>query len=264
MVAGGVGGGKDNHQQAVKQSSSGEPTSVPTDREGSPSARHGSAGSTVLVPPSKREASKSQEASQSGRQLPEDEASDRRERPESAVRDRGSGHVAQAGRGQRHADPVPETHESGHRLKEELPETRELAVPEDDAGQLQEALLEESAGQMSISDRAAMVTFFDGSTAADLMLEGASVLRLPDFYVPYLLNGYPHGFQGLSQEDGMKLLDVTAGLARDEEIRVGALPNPERSVEVRQALVVDPRGRRRMRKSLWVNGEEVCLEESTL
>lgn len=130
---------------------------------------------------------------------------------------------------------------------------------------VQDAALEEAGGQMSIADRAAMVTFFDGASAGELMLEGASVLRLPDFYVPFMLNGFPHGFQGLSQEDGMKLLDVIAGLARsDAEEGQLAESKPERSVEVRQALLVNPRGRRRMVKTLLINGEQVCSEESTL
>jgi len=126
-----------------------------------------------------------------------------------------------------------------------------------------------SGGQLSCADRAAMVCFFDGSNACDLLLEGASVLKLPDFYIPYMLNGFPHGFQGLSQEDGMKLLDVMAGICRgdtegDEAAAAAPVGGEERQAEVRQTLLVDARGRRIMRKCLLINGQEVCSEEQTI
>lgn len=133
----------------------------------------------------------------------------------------------------------------------------ELGLPPPEEG--------EEAAQLSCADRAAMVCFFDGANACDLLLEGASVLRLPDFYIPYMLNGFPHGFQGLSQEDGMKLLDVMSGIARgDSEGDETQAGGEERAAEVRQTVLIDSRGRRIMRKCLLINGQEVCSEEQTI
>lgn len=124
----------------------------------------------------------------------------------------------------------------------------------------------DEGAQLSCADRAAVVCFFDGANACDLLLEGSAVLRLPDTYIPNLLNGFPHGFQGLSQEDGMKLLDVLSGIARAdaESDDVPADLGMQRSAEVRQTLLVDARGRRIMRKSLVINGEVLCSEEQAI
>lgn len=114
-------------------------------------------------------------------------------------------------------------------------------------------------GVLSCTDRASAVCFFDGSSAPDLLLEAAGLLKVPDFFVPNLLNGFPHGFQGLSQDGAVKLSKVLADVCSAD----GRL-KAESSVEVRQALLVDKGGQRLLRKSLVINGVLYTSEDKLL
>merc|ERR1711974_191990 len=107
------------------------------------------------------------------------------------------------------------------------------------------------------ADRAAAVCSFDGSNATELLLESSAVIRVPDSIAPTLINGYPHGFAGTSQEDAMRLLHVLAGFLSEGGVELKDVTE-ERSVGVRQAFLVDDRGRRCMRKKLFINGICVC------
>lgn len=155
------------------------------------------------------------------------------------------------------------------------PEARAVALPPEQTGDADfDFMFNSSAPQLSTADRATAVGFFDGAGATDMLLEGSGVMRLPDQYVPFMLNGFPHGFQGLAQEDAMALLNVLSMITRSSSSSGtgnsgrgsggGALAPLDRYVEVRQTLAIDARGRRVMRKSLVVDGEEVCLEEKAL
>jgi len=117
-------------------------------------------------------------------------------------------------------------------------------------------------GFLSPRERGSVVQFFDGASARELLLESAAVLAVPDLYVPEILNGFPHSFQGLSQEGVINLLAVFAGFIRgglDE-----APPHMELSAEVRQTLLVNSRGQRIMRKTILVDGVVCSTEEQVL
>lgn len=126
--------------------------------------------------------------------------------------------------------------------------------------------LANGGGQLSCADRSSTVCFFDGTSLPEILLEGAAIVKVPDVYMPHLVNGFPHGFQGVSQEAALRLLEVfscfiDAGSgAGAQEARYGS----ELSVEVRQAMTIDGRGRRVVRKSLVINKEVVCSEERSI
>merc|ERR1711920_319207 len=110
-----------------------------------------------------------------------------------------------------------------------------------------------------MGDRAKVVCFFDGAHACELLVEGASILKVPDMFIPNMLNAFPHGFPSISQEDAMRLLGTLSAF-----IRGGNGPGSECSAEIRQTIVINQRGQRVMRKALLVNGEVVCDEEQAL
>lgn len=108
-------------------------------------------------------------------------------------------------------------------------------------------------------DRANVVCFFDGAHVCDVLLEGSSVMKVPDQYIPNMLNGFPHGFSDMSQEAAMMLLGNLSAFTQPNG-KVGE----EHSTEVRQTLAINTRGERVMRKSLVVDGEIVSSEEQVL
>lgn len=110
---------------------------------------------------------------------------------------------------------------------------------------------------LNAMDRAEVVCFFDGSSVADLLLEGSGFLRLPPENVADALEGFPHGFRDLSSEDGAQLLRVLANFSGPSDGEAG-------SFEIRQTLSVDKYGQRIMRKTLLINSEEMCAEEQAL
>lgn len=109
------------------------------------------------------------------------------------------------------------------------------------------------------SDRSAMVKFFDGASTQELLLESAAVLNVPELFTPDVLNGFPHSFRSLSQEGVINLLNVFSSFTSSD-----AAPAVERSVEVRQTIVVNTRGQRIMRKTMVVDGNVCCSEEQVL
>jgi len=121
-----------------------------------------------------------------------------------------------------------------------------------------------NSGHLSPADRAAAVRFFDGAGARSLLLEGGAVARVPDYLVPLFLNGFPHGFQELSQEGAMQLLEVLTAFTSHGGNQAPSVSGAERSAEVRQTLIVGARGRRSLRKALVINGVELCSEERVL
>merc|ERR1712118_619166 len=105
--------------------------------------------------------------------------------------------------------------------------------------------------QLSSTDRAEVVCFFDGTSAP-------AVLRVPDYFVPNVLNGLPHGFQGMSQEGAMMLMKaLTAFSGSGGETAARS----ESTVEVHQTLTVDAKGRRMVRKSILIDGTVYSSEE---
>eukprot|EP00927_Polykrikos_kofoidii_P079074 TRINITY_DN75861_c0_g1_i1.p1 TRINITY_DN75861_c0_g1~~TRINITY_DN75861_c0_g1_i1.p1 ORF type:complete len:308 (+),score=30.81 TRINITY_DN75861_c0_g1_i1:24-926(+) len=110
--------------------------------------------------------------------------------------------------------------------------------------------------QLSSSERESVVKFFDGASIIDLLLEGTSVMKVPDFFMPALLNGFPYGFPGLSQEGGMKLLDVLSDFTGGSSAK-----EVERSAEVRHEFGVSISGQRLVRKSMFINGT-LCTSEA--
>lgn len=112
-------------------------------------------------------------------------------------------------------------------------------------------------------ERASVVQFFDGASARDLLLESAAVLAVPDLFVPEILNGFPHSFQGLSQEGVIHLLGVLGNFVRHRDVDFGA-GSAEASVEVRQSLCINPAGERVIRKTIIVDGSISCSEERCL
>lgn len=110
-------------------------------------------------------------------------------------------------------------------------------------------------------DRAKVVCFYDGAHACDLLIEGAGVMKVPDDFIPDMLNAFPHGFASISQEAAMRLLESLSTFIRNNTSKV---EDEEQSVEVRQTLAVNKRGERVMRKALLVNGGVVCKEEQAV
>lgn len=100
----------------------------------------------------------------------------------------------------------------------------------------------------------------DGAHAADVLLEGSAVMKVPDAFIPNMLNGFPHGFPDLSQEAAMALLGNLAAFIQGGGKGDGAV----KSAEVRQTLAINARGERVMRKALVINGEVVSNEEQAL
>jgi len=121
---------------------------------------------------------------------------------------------------------------------------------------------EVSPPQLNDADRAAVISFFDGAAASELLLEGAAVLRVPDFMVPAMLNGYPHSFQDMSQSSAMQMLEVLRGFSASEGVRNDT--GGQLTTEVRQTLIVSANGRRLMRKSISINGEIAATLEREL
>jgi len=120
-----------------------------------------------------------------------------------------------------------------------------------------------NTGQLSIRERASVVQFFDGASARDLLLESAAVLGVPDLFVPEILNGFPHSFQGLSQEGVINLLAVLGNFVSHTGADAFS-SSPECSVEVRQTLGINAAGERVIRKTIIVDGSISCSEERTL
>lgn len=124
------------------------------------------------------------------------------------------------------------------------------------------ALPDDAEGQLSCDDRTAAVCFFDGTSLSDLLLEAGAVVKLPHLHLAELLEGFPQGFVGLSQDAKVRLLHVLARF-----ITAGAqvaTPGAEASLEIRQTVIIDSRGRRVIRKSLVINKQEACSEEHAL
>eukprot|EP00927_Polykrikos_kofoidii_P049523 TRINITY_DN43574_c0_g1_i1.p1 TRINITY_DN43574_c0_g1~~TRINITY_DN43574_c0_g1_i1.p1 ORF type:complete len:369 (+),score=50.60 TRINITY_DN43574_c0_g1_i1:60-1109(+) len=111
-------------------------------------------------------------------------------------------------------------------------------------------------GSLSCADRAAAVQFFNGASAPDIMLEGAGTARAPAELAPDLLRDFPRSFQSTSQDTGVRMLRVLSAFIRSANTLKHA-----RSVEVRQAVVLDAHGRRFLRKSLVIDGTLQCTEE---
>jgi hypothetical protein len=120
----------------------------------------------------------------------------------------------------------------------------------------------DSGSQLCPRDRAELTKFFDGASTRELLLESAAVMSVPDLYVPEILNGFPHSFQGLSQEGVINLLAVFAAFIRggSDEPR----PSSELSAEVRQSVSVNARGQLVMRKTILVDGVTCSSEEQRL
>eukprot|EP00401_Gymnodinium_catenatum_P066604 CAMPEP_0117549992 /NCGR_PEP_ID=MMETSP0784-20121206/48451_1 /TAXON_ID=39447 /ORGANISM="" /LENGTH=354 /DNA_ID=CAMNT_0005346997 /DNA_START=133 /DNA_END=1197 /DNA_ORIENTATION=+ len=120
---------------------------------------------------------------------------------------------------------------------------------------------EEPPLELDRSDREEALSFFDGAGAYDLLLEAASVLRAA---LPDCLNGFPHAYAGLAMEDAGALLNAVAGFVTadgnsiDEAAHRGG--SQERSLEVRQSIVLDARGGRLLRKVVVVDGA-TCFSE---
>eukprot|EP00929_Paragymnodinium_shiwhaense_P074104 TRINITY_DN37908_c0_g1_i1.p1 TRINITY_DN37908_c0_g1~~TRINITY_DN37908_c0_g1_i1.p1 ORF type:complete len:309 (-),score=51.55 TRINITY_DN37908_c0_g1_i1:184-1110(-) len=113
---------------------------------------------------------------------------------------------------------------------------------------------------LSNEDRASVVTFFDGASAMELLLEGSSVTRVPDSYIQNLSKGFPHGFRKLSPDAGKRLLEVLSNFQGGKSAGGGT----EQSMEVRHAIEVTPSGRRIMKKSVLINGKVQCVEEKSI
>lgn len=126
-----------------------------------------------------------------------------------------------------------------------------------------ELIVKKEIVEIAPADRAAAVCFFDGSNATELLLESSAVVRVPDSIAPNLVNGYPHGFPDISQENAMRLLHVLAAFMSEGGAEVKDVAE-EKSVEIRQAFIVDDRGRRCMQKKLLINGTCVCEDEKSL
>lgn len=119
------------------------------------------------------------------------------------------------------------------------------------------------SGCLSPAERGRVVTFFDGASLRELLLESAAVLAVPDLFVHEILNGFPHSFQTLSQESVINLLAVLGGFIRGTG--GGAEPPPADLVaEVRQTLTFNSRGQRIMRKTILVDGVTCASEEQML
>lgn len=146
------------------------------------------------------------------------------------------------------------------------PETPVAGVGESEpsVGAAPEALFSNFSNQLSLQERAAIVQFFDGASARELLLESAPVVAVPDLYVPEILNGFPHSFQNLSQDGVINLLAVFAAFIRRAGANGTAASGSDLSVEVRQALAVNARGQRVMRKTLLVDGVTCANEERIL
>mmetsp|Transcript_63784 Transcript_63784/g.118490 ORF Transcript_63784/g.118490 Transcript_63784/m.118490 type:complete len:371 (+) Transcript_63784:212-1324(+) len=110
---------------------------------------------------------------------------------------------------------------------------------------------------LGLADRAHVVCFFDGASLPDLLLEGGSIVRVPENLLPNVLNGFPFGFQGLSMQDVLRLLAHLSAFYQGEPSRDDS---PECAVEVRHKLAVDASGGRSVQKVLLVGGQEVCSE----
>jgi hypothetical protein len=111
-------------------------------------------------------------------------------------------------------------------------------------------------------DRAMVVSFFDGTGAPQLLLEGTAPSRLPDFLAPNLLSGFPSGFPGLSQDDAVRLLRVVA--AFNQTGPAPAAKDKTFSTEVRQSIAVDGQGFCVLRKTISINGKLCSSEEQSL
>merc|ERR1712118_146649 len=120
----------------------------------------------------------------------------------------------------------------------------------------------DSGSQLCPRDRAELTKFFDGASTRELLLESAAVMSVPDLYVPEILNGFPHSFQGLSQEGVINLLAVFAACVRHGPN--SSTPASDLCAEVRQSLVVNSRGQRIMRKTILVDGVTCSSEEQLL
>lgn len=111
--------------------------------------------------------------------------------------------------------------------------------------------------ELSKPDRGDVLTFFDGAGAYDLLVEAASVLRAA---LPDCLNGFPHAYPGLNQEDAGALLNVVAGFA-SPGVEEGS---KARVVEIRQSFSVDASGQRTLRKVVAVDGVDCFTEKMKL
>jgi len=119
------------------------------------------------------------------------------------------------------------------------------------------------AAGLSPAYRASTVCFFDGASVCDLLLEGATIVRAAEEVLPTMISGFPHGFRGISQKTAMKLRNVLSSFVQAGSGEVNH-QQTECSVETRQAVAVDSRGRRIVRKSLVINGAVLCSEEHVI
>eukprot|EP00929_Paragymnodinium_shiwhaense_P106988 TRINITY_DN7291_c0_g1_i2.p1 TRINITY_DN7291_c0_g1~~TRINITY_DN7291_c0_g1_i2.p1 ORF type:complete len:372 (-),score=55.59 TRINITY_DN7291_c0_g1_i2:38-1153(-) len=114
-------------------------------------------------------------------------------------------------------------------------------------------------GFLAHKDRAKTHRFFNGTRVQDILLEGAVAAGTPTDCRAALLYDFPRGFRPAQAVDGpTDLLEVLAAFVR------GDGSDKALSAEVRQSLVTDARGRRLLRKSLVVNGDEFFAEEQSL
>merc|ERR1711957_1074599 len=104
------------------------------------------------------------------------------------------------------------------------------------------------------TDRAAILCFFDAVSPFDILVEGASVSKAHN---PERLPRFPRPFPDVDSEIQANILTALGsfcGVANAEK-NVAKKPSGERSVEVRQSIIVDPSdGVRLLRKTLVVNG----------
>merc|ERR1712232_38065 len=110
---------------------------------------------------------------------------------------------------------------------------------------------DETAGFLSYKDRAKANAFFNGTRIQDIMLEGAVAAGTPEKCRAALLHEFPRGFMRAEPKSGpCDLVKVLATFISGGKSKADSVL----SAEVRQSLVTDSRGRRLVRKSIFVNG----------
>lgn len=107
---------------------------------------------------------------------------------------------------------------------------------------------------LSDADRGAVMCFFDGATGYDILLESASVSKAVNMA---RMPRFPRAFPEADESQRNALLAALSGVGTGGANETG---NSERSVEVRQAVIVDAGGLRLLRKTLVVDGT-VCYSE---
>lgn len=118
---------------------------------------------------------------------------------------------------------------------------------------------EPQAVWLSDVDRAAMLCFFDGASAYDMALESATVSKAHN---PERMPRFPRCFPDVDEEIQAAMLTAFAGVSSDAT--KADRDNTERSIEVRQKVIVSADGQRLIRKTLVVDGTVCYSEDKTL